>query len=96
MRYILLLTLAVFSATAFAAEVPDARPVLIVAGMLSEKNVAVVDPNVIVVLSGGNSALLKERLAAFDPQSVKAVVSFGMAGALYAKLKVGDMLVSSE
>jgi hypothetical protein len=74
----------------------DTRKVLVVSGMPQESQIALTGPNVISVLSGGNLQTLMKNLAAIDPKTVKAVVSFGIAGGLNPVLNFGDTVVSTE
>jgi adenosylhomocysteine nucleosidase len=74
----------------------DTRKVLVVSGMPQEGEIAMAGPNVISVLSGGNLQTLMKNLAAIDPKTVKAVVSFGIAGGLDPQLNFGDTVVSTE
>ena len=74
----------------------DTRKVLVVSGMPQEGQIAMAGANVISVISGGNLQTLMKNLAAIDPKTVKAVVSFGIAGGLDPKLNFGDTVVSTE
>jgi adenosylhomocysteine nucleosidase len=74
----------------------DTRKVLVVSGMPQEGQIAMAGSNVISVLSGGNLTSLMKNLAAIDPKTIKAVVSFGIAGGLDPELNFGDTVVSTE
>lgn len=93
MRFILC---AVLLFVSLFAQAGDDRRVLVVVGMQSEAKLVEGDAHVLVVLSGGNSATLRERLAALDPSSIKSVLSFGVAGGLDPKVKVGDVLLTGD
>lgn len=73
----------------------DNRPVLLVVGMSSEAKIAR-GPGVEVVVSAGNGALLRERLKAYSRENVRAVLSFGVAGALEPTSRTGDLFLSGQ
>jgi adenosylhomocysteine nucleosidase len=66
--------------------------VLVVAGLQREAKL-IAAPGRQVVLSGGNRAALEQRLAAVDPSTLSAVVSFGLAGGLAPDLRPGDVVM---
>ena len=78
------------------AQAQDTRKVLVVSGMPQESQIAMAGSNVISVISDGNLQSLMKNLAAIDPKTVKAVVSFGIAGGLDPALNFGDTVVSTE
>ncbi len=96
-----LVALAALTAAAGCASAPpheragDARPVLFVVGMQDEARVAA-GPGAVVVVSGANPAHLRALLARVDPSSVRAVVSFGVAGALFPSLHPGAVVVADR
>jgi hopanoid-associated phosphorylase len=63
--------------------------------MTEEGNIAV-GQNVISVLSGGSLPTLMQNLNQIDPSTIKAVISFGVAGALDPRLRVGDIVVATS
>lgn len=69
--------------------------VLAVVGLYDEA-MAAAGPEVKVVISAANANLLRERLAEVDGTGLKAVVSFGIAGALDEELEVGDLRVATR
>lgn len=68
------------------------RRVLIVTGLNREAKIAA-GPGLLVVAGGGATGALRARLDAIHPESIAAVVSFGIAGALDPALRVGDVVV---
>jgi hopanoid-associated phosphorylase len=82
-----------FSINAFAG---DPKMVLVISGMTSEESIALADPGTVSVLSGGDAATLQKNLAAIDPASIKAVISFGVAGALNPALKAGNIVIADH
>lgn len=82
--------------TSTMASAQTTKQVVVVSGMQQEGNIAQ-GPNVISVLSGGNSTTLQQTLEqTVDPSTVGAVVSFGVAGGLVAHLPAGAVVVSNE
>ena len=72
------------------------RPtVLAVTGLLKEAQIAA-GPGVLAVSGGGSRAGLEGKLDAVDVSSLRAVVSFGIAGALDPGLRVGDVVLGTE
>jgi adenosylhomocysteine nucleosidase len=86
--------LLLFSLLALASE-PDSRPVLVIVGMGAEAKIAA-GQGAIVVSSAGDAALLHSRLAGIGHDQVRAVISFGIAGALDPALQSGDALVGGR
>ena len=69
--------------------------ILVVTGLLGEARIAA-GAGVRTVSGGGRTPLLVERIeAALADGSVRAVLSFGVAGALLAGLPVGEVLVAA-
>lgn len=69
--------------------------ILVVTGLLTEARVAAGE-GVRTVSGGGRTPLLVERMeAALADGEVRAVLSFGVAGALLPGLRVGDALVAA-
>jgi hopanoid-associated phosphorylase len=68
--------------------------VLAVVGLKREA-ILVAGPYVEVVIGGGNSALLRQRLERSIRNSVKGIISIGIAGALSPSLNAGDCVVAS-
>ncbi len=68
--------------------------VLAVVGLKREA-ILVAGPYVEVVIGGGNSALLRQRLERSMRESVKGIISIGIAGALSPSLNAGDSVVAS-
>ena len=73
----------------------DGRDVLFVVGMEDEARVAA-GPGAQVVVSGANPAHLRELLQRVDRSRIRAVVSFGVAGALHPRLHPGDIVVADR
>lgn len=69
-----------------------ARPLLIVAGLQREARL-VAGSEALTVCSGGDVALLEQRLARINPAGFAGVVSFGLAGGLDPALSPGDLLL---
>ena len=72
-----------------------ARTVLVVTGLRREAKLASGDGR-LVVTGGGRSDLLRARLREIDPESLRAVISFGVAGALDPALAVGDVVLATS
>lgn len=72
-----------------------ARPLLIVTGLYSEARIAA-GAGMTVICSSSDPDQLRAQLGAFDPASVRGIVSFGIAGGLDPLLKAGDLVVASE
>jgi adenosylhomocysteine nucleosidase len=72
---------------------PVSKPVLVVCGLKAEEAIAQ-GPNVVVVLSAGDTALLRSRLAKLVPTDYQAVVSFGVSGGLLPGFKDGDLMLA--
>jgi len=72
------------------------KMVLVISGMTSEESIALADPGTVSVLSGGDQATLQKNLAQIDPSTIKAVVSFGVAGALNPNLRAGNIVIADH
>jgi adenosylhomocysteine nucleosidase len=94
MKSALSLVFLFFSPCLFAQQT-DTRSVVVVSGMQQEGDIAA-GPNVISVLSGGSPSILTTRLNAIDPSTVRAVVSFGVAGGLISRLHAGNVAVGTQ
>ena len=70
----------------------SASSLLVVCGLAREAAL-VPGRDFTVVMSGGRRAVLERQLADIDPAAIRAVVSFGLAGALDPALRVGDLVV---
>src|SRR5579883_516654 len=70
-------------------------PVLVVVGLAQEAQIAQ-GPGVIVVMSDSDPAHLRALLASFQASSVRAVVSFGIAGGLDVNTVPGTLMVANE
>src|SRR3979490_1730595 len=73
----------------------DPRPVLIVTGLVQEARIAA-GPGMTVICSSSDPQQLRALLATFDPSTIRAVISFGVAGGLCPSLKSGDVVVATE
>jgi len=73
----------------------DPRPILIVTGLLQEARIAA-GPGMAVVCSSSDPQQLRALLTVFDPQTIRGVISFGVAGGLDPSLKSGDVVVATE
>ena len=69
--------------------------VLAVTGLNKEARIAA-GPGIAVVAGGGSRAALEARLTALDARQLRAVVSFGIAGALDPGIRVGDVVLATE
>lgn len=65
-----------------------------VTGLLGEARVAA-GAEVVTIAGGGDRSALERRLAALEPSSVSAVVSFGLAGSIDPDLEVGALVCPS-
>jgi hopanoid-associated phosphorylase len=68
---------------------------LIVTGLLQEARIAA-GPGMAVVCSSSDPQQLRALLTVFDPQTIRGVISFGVAGGLDPSLKSGDVVVATE
>jgi adenosylhomocysteine nucleosidase len=68
--------------------------VLAVVGLKREA-MLVAGPDIDVVIGGGNSALLRQRLDLSMRDDVRGIISIGIAGALSPSLNAGDCIVAS-
>jgi adenosylhomocysteine nucleosidase len=69
--------------------------ILAVTGLTKEARIAA-GPGILAIAGGGSRAGLERQLAAADLASIRAVVSFGIAGALDPARQVGDVLIATE
>ncbi|NNM71826.1 phosphorylase [Enterovirga aerilata] len=68
--------------------------VLAVTGLAKEARIAA-GPGILPLAGGGLRTGLERRLAAVDPSALRAVVSFGIAGALEPGLRLGDVVLAT-
>ncbi len=73
----------------------DPRPVLVVTGLVQEARIAA-GPGMMVICSSSDPQQLRALLTVFDPNSIRGVISFGVAGGLDPSLKAGDIVVATE
>jgi hopanoid-associated phosphorylase len=74
---------------------PSGRSVLVATGLTLEARIAA-GPGVTTVCSGGSPDRLRQLLATADPNGIRAVVSFGLAGGLDPSLRAGDIVIASH
>jgi hopanoid-associated phosphorylase len=53
-------------------------------------------PGIVTACGGGDSARLRNILSTTDPRSLRAVVSFGLAGGLDPSLRPGDIVIAKD
>jgi hopanoid-associated phosphorylase len=73
----------------------DLRPILIVTGLIQEARIAE-GPGMTVICSSSDPRQLRAMLRSFDPETVRGVISFGVAGGLDPTLKSGDVVLATE
>lgn len=73
----------------------DPLPILIVSGMKSEADL-VRGNGIINVIGAGNPQGLRQQLAAFNHNQIRAVVSFGVSGGLDPNLQPGALTVADR
>jgi hopanoid-associated phosphorylase len=67
--------------------------ILAVSGLTKEARMAS-GAGILAIRGGGNRDALERRLSEVDPGQIRAVISFGIAGALDPTLKVGDLILA--
>ena len=73
----------------------DPRPILIVTGLVQEARIAA-GPGMAVICSSSDPQQLRALLTVFDPETIRGVISFGVAGGLDPSLRSGDIVVATE
>jgi hopanoid-associated phosphorylase len=73
----------------------DPQPVLAVTGLATEARIAA-GPGIEVVCSGSDPKRLRLILDALAPARYRAIISFGISGALDPGLRPGDIVVATE
>jgi hopanoid-associated phosphorylase len=76
-------------------KIPEGQSVLIATGLAIEARIAA-GPGIVTVCSGGDPKRLRSLLEATDPRTVRAVVSFGLAGGLDPSLRAGDIIIAKD
>jgi len=74
---------------------PEEKPILVVTGLAVEARIAA-GPGVDVVCGGCDAARLRAQLALLRPNRYRAVISFGISGALDPALAPGAIVVGEE
>jgi hopanoid-associated phosphorylase len=75
--------------------VSETSSVLVVTGLAVEARIAA-GPGITTICSGGDPDRLRELLEPIDPRSLRAVVSFGLAGGLDPSLRAGDIVIAKD
>ncbi len=78
-----------------AGHAVDPRPILIVTGLVQEARIAA-GPGMAVICSSSSPTQLRALLTVVDPNTIRGVISFGVAGGLDPTLRSGDVVVATE
>ncbi|TPQ35348.1 nucleoside phosphorylase [Bradyrhizobium guangdongense] len=78
-----------------AGDAIDLRPILIVTGLVQEARIAA-GPGMTVICSSSSPTQLRSLLTVMDPETIRGVISFGVAGGLDPSLRSGDVVVATE
>ena len=73
----------------------DGGRVLAATGLALEARIAA-GPGIVTACSGGDPSRLRSLLAAANPRTVRAVISFGLAGGLDPALRAGDIVIATD
>ena len=73
----------------------DPRPILIVTGLVQEARIAA-GPGMAVICSSSSPTQLRALLTVVDPETIRGVISFGVAGGLDPTLRSGDVVLATE
>ncbi|WP_183258453.1 phosphorylase [Bradyrhizobium sp. CIR48] len=73
----------------------DPRPILIVTGLVQEARIAA-GPGMAVICSSSSPTQLRALLTVVDPETIRGVISFGVAGGLDPSLRSGDVVLATE
>ncbi|MGY4344147.1 adenosylhomocysteine nucleosidase [Bradyrhizobium sp. GM7.3] len=78
-----------------AGQTVDPRPILIVTGLVQEARIAA-GPGMAVICSSSSPTQLRALLTVLDPETIRGVISFGVAGGLDPTLRSGDVVLATE
>src|SRR4051812_49623908 len=73
----------------------DPRPILIVTGLVQEARIAA-GPGMAVICSSSSPTQLRALLTVVDPETIRGVISFGVAGRLAPTLRSRHVVVGTE